>query len=240
MINAIKKSSYMIVAPNLDSSQQEILKMAAIISMLISHIGMLFISFDTVTFAIGRVAFPLFAFLMIYNYIHHTSSPVKYIIRIFIVAVISQAPYALTIGEGSGMINIMFTLSAGLFIVHVLDIMIASKTKLKQYTIAYAMITFFFAAGLVVDYIYLGLILIISYWGWLRFPSHITFFVAVFATLFLNFPSGVIIMYCGLLAIVLILIVLMLNVRVPRLNKWVYYFFYPVHLFAIHIAKILF
>lgn len=238
MIKMLGNLGYSLVAPTISSSQQEFLKIVAIISMLIAHISAIFTPGDMVFYAIGRIAFPMFAFLMAYSYIYHTSSPIRYIMRILVVAVIAQAPYMLTLGTDSQMVNIMFTLASGLFIVYMLDYIIAEKEKIKQYAVGYAVGAFFLASGAFVDYIWLGLIVVIAFWAWLRFPSHITLGAAIASVALLNFPSGAYITIAGLSSFFIIGVAMSFNMNIKRMNKWVYYSFYPLHLFLLHIARL--
>ena len=67
----------------LTSSQQELLKYFAILFMVIDHIGFKFYPEHIEFRYIGRLAYPTFAFLIIYNYIYNTSNKKKYLYRIF-------------------------------------------------------------------------------------------------------------------------------------------------------------
>ncbi len=230
MNSKVLDSGYLLVAPSVSTSQQEFLKIVAIITMLIAHISATFADGNMFFYGIGRVAFPLFAFLMVYNYFHHTSSPIKYILRILIIAIVAQAPYALTIGLDSPQVNIMFTLAAGLTIIYMLDRLAKTDNKLMQYGIGYFIGTFFLTAGMFVDYIWLGLIVIIAFWAWIKHPSHITMSIAIVSVFFLNLPSGLMMSFSGLVAFAFIAIALSFNMKINRLNKWGYYSFYPLHL----------
>jgi len=67
------------------------LKLIALLSMLIDHIGVAFelpIGFRIV----GRLAFPIFVFLIAEGF-HHTRSPEKFLLRLFIFAIISEPFY---------------------------------------------------------------------------------------------------------------------------------------------------
>lgn len=85
------------------------LRIVAIIAMLIDHIGY---QYNIMAMrAIGRIAFPIFVYLLCNGY-RHTSSRSRYAIRLGIFALISQIPYSLF---GSGILwdsygNVMVTL----------------------------------------------------------------------------------------------------------------------------------
>ena len=71
-----------------------VLKMIAIISMFIDHIGyVIFGKFSYFNY-IGRLAFPIFAFQISEGYIH-TKNLKKYFLRLFLFAIISQIPFML-------------------------------------------------------------------------------------------------------------------------------------------------
>ncbi len=80
-------------------------KLIACITMLIDHIGLVFEEplaevhplLPIICRLIGRMAFPLFAF-GIGEGATHTSSPKKYLLRMFLFALIAQAPFMLMVG----------------------------------------------------------------------------------------------------------------------------------------------
>ena len=69
-----------------------VLRVIACVVMLIDHIGFQYgIAFFR---QLGRIAFPIFVFLICNGY-RHTSSPLRYGLRLGIFALISQVPYSL-------------------------------------------------------------------------------------------------------------------------------------------------
>lgn len=77
---------------------QETLKAIACITMLIDHIGSMFIRGYTLRI-IGRIAFPIFCFLMAEG-AYYTKNPVKYAIRLFIGLLLSELPFDLAFQNG--------------------------------------------------------------------------------------------------------------------------------------------
>ncbi|MFN2363319.1 MAG: TraX family protein, partial [Halarsenatibacteraceae bacterium] len=73
------------------------IKMVAITTMLIDHIGSIIFPEYIILRVIGRLAFPLFAFLITEGY-RHTSNINRYLVRLSIFALISQYPFWLAFG----------------------------------------------------------------------------------------------------------------------------------------------
>lgn len=97
------------------NSRNDLLKLIAIFSMVIDHIGLVFFPQDTIFRFIGRIAFPLFAYHIALG-VNYTSNIYKYVGRLFIFGVISQIPYSLM--SNTQTLNIMFTLGLGVLLVH--------------------------------------------------------------------------------------------------------------------------
>lgn len=115
------------------------LKLIAIVSMFIDHIGAAvlenglldstlapagaalrsqLISLDRILRAIGRPAFPIFCFLLVEGFLH-TRDAKKYALRLFLFALISEIPFDLAIHGKPvawNMQNVYFTLLIGLLV----------------------------------------------------------------------------------------------------------------------------
>lgn len=68
------------------------LKIIAIITMVCDHFGDALFSVISPLNFIGRMAFPIFAFQLSEGYIH-TKNIKRYLLRIFVFAIISQIPF---------------------------------------------------------------------------------------------------------------------------------------------------
>ena len=109
------------------------LKLIAIITMTIDHIGVVFgTPFYNLLRAVGRLSFPIFAFLLTEGYVH-TKSFSKYFLRLLVLAVISEVIYDYVFFDSFIYIdanNIFFTLALGLLTLFLLD---KSKGLIKRY-----------------------------------------------------------------------------------------------------------
>ncbi len=99
-------------------SGRELLKWIAIITMTVDHIGVVLYPEFTVLRFVGRLSFPLFAYLLLLG-MENTRNIRYYFSRLFIFALISQVPFFLAIDYGPfESLNIFFTLSFGLMFIY--------------------------------------------------------------------------------------------------------------------------
>lgn len=103
---------------------REILKIIAMIAMFIDHYGMIGLAGDNwVLFrAIGRLAFPIFAFQIATGY-SHTKNTKKYLLTLFIFALISEIPFNLLQGHIIYPLsqNVMFTFTLGIIFIKAIN-----------------------------------------------------------------------------------------------------------------------
>jgi TraX protein. len=92
------------------------LKLLAVVTMLVDHIGAVLFPGDPVLRMIGRLSFPIFAYLISEGLVH-TSNVKKYFGRLFLFALISEIPFDLAFRSSlfyPQRQNIFFTLVLGL------------------------------------------------------------------------------------------------------------------------------
>ncbi len=132
-----------------------VLRIIACVAMLIDHIG---ITWGISEFRlIGRIAFPIFAFLLVNGY-RHTKNLNKYLLRLGIFALISEIPYDLFLAHkpfNFGSQNIFFTLFLGLVMIALMDM--ASQ---KNVLLSLLPLAVFCAAAMLIncDYGYIGIL----------------------------------------------------------------------------------
>ena len=94
------------------------LKIIAAIAMLIDHVGFMFFPFNMVFRAIGRLAMPLFAF-MIAESARYTRNKTKHFLMLFGLGAICQLVYYIAMGDTY--INILITFSLSTLMLYALD-----------------------------------------------------------------------------------------------------------------------
>lgn len=94
------------------------LKLIAALSMLIDHVGYMLFPSVTVLRILGRIAFPIFAF-MVAQGCRYTRNRLRHFLSIFILGVVMQIVMHIA-GEG-GVMNIFLTFSLSILLIYALD-----------------------------------------------------------------------------------------------------------------------
>lgn len=133
------------------------LKLIAVITMIIDHIGYVLFPGEIAFRVVGRMAFPIYCFLIVEGFFH-TSNLKKYIIRLGLFAVISEIPFNMMIsGKGVDLLhqNVFFTLLIGLVTIYCIQMTL--NQVLKSVALAMGM---FVALVLKTDYSLYGVLII--------------------------------------------------------------------------------
>ena len=92
------------------------LKIIAALSMVADHCAYYLLDESSVTYEVmrcfGRIAFPVFAFLVAEGFAH-TRSRMRYFLSLLLFAFISEVPWYLLNGADDGTHNVMYTLALG-------------------------------------------------------------------------------------------------------------------------------
>lgn len=176
---------------------------------------------------IGRVAFPIFAFLLTEG-ATHTRHMNKYMGRLALFAIISQVPYALLRGTSvfSGL-NIFFTLLLALGMIALYQ-KIADKSSI--YLVAYTLCVF--GAGMLADLLrtdYGGvgvLFIVLIYIVRHKAKSRFALLLAIACGLLLIYQTSVF-YYFALLSLIPIYFY---SGQLGKKSTWLFYSFYPLHM----------
>jgi hypothetical protein len=167
-----------------------IIKLIAITAMIIDHIGLFFFPHIFIFRVIGRLSFPLFAWL-IANGATHTKNITGYAIRLLLLALISQIPFALAnlqINTSPGELNVVFTLFLGL-----IAIIVMRKTPRKSFRLLAIIVAVVVSNVLSTDYGAAGILSIVSFYlfynnfGKMLISQILILFIFPYLTLFLEY-----------------------------------------------------
>lgn len=214
------------------------LKWIAIVTMLIDHIGAFllepaivtglvsseFRGLNTVLRLIGRLAFPLFTFLLVEGFTH-TRNVKKYLIQLGIFALISEIPFDLANG---GVFfdftyqNIFFTLFIGLLVISLFN----QFEEMKYLRWVIPVIGMRLAAALQTDYAAFGILVIFIFY-YFRADKQLRNPIA--AILLLRQPT----------AIFALVPIQLYNGERGKQNKYFFYLFYPAHLLFLFFIRVI-
>jgi hypothetical protein len=92
---------------------RELLKIIAIATMVIDHVGRILYPDLLILQIVGRLSFPLFAYLIVLG-VESTKKPQKYMTTLLVFAIVSQVPYFLALDiQPFERLNILFSLVLG-------------------------------------------------------------------------------------------------------------------------------
>lgn len=221
------------------------LKLIAIITMLIDHTGaavfentilpqalnsgdyQLYYTIDLILRSIGRLAFPIFCFLIVEGF-YHTRNVTKYALRLAVFAIVSEVPFDLAIFHQPfywGYQSVYLTLLIGLLVITGVD-----HFKKKIYVqILIAISGIALAFQLHTDYYGLGVLLILLLYLFRE------------KEVWKIITSGCVFLLLGpieLLGLISFVPIHFYNGKKGmNINKYVFYAFYPVHLLLLYLIS---
>ena len=225
--------------------------------MLCDHLWATIVPGNDWLTCIGRIAFPLFAFMIVEGYFH-TSNLKKYIKRLVIFAIISEIPFNLVMGNSLFYPlhqNVLWTFLLGILLIHLNEkakktgkIIIRVLTVIATVILAYLLgiITF-------VDFYNAGVLTVLVFYffrgrKWYNFIAQL----ALLAYINIEMLSGLVyeislfgitfsIVRQGFALLALIPIWLYKGKQGPynKILKYTYYGFYPAHLLVLYLLMLL-
>ena len=205
----------------------EALKWLALLLMTVDHVNkFLFNGTNDAVFAAGRVALPLFVFVLAYNLarpgVLECGGYARTIWRLAVFGALATPAFYSMGGLNAALrpLNIMFTL----LVLTVILNLIEGRTTGK---LAAAVV--FIAGGAGVEYWWPALAFGLAVWWYCKRPGVLPLVLALVALAALRFVNGNL---WALAAVPLILFASLIDLPVPRL-QWIFYAYYPLHLFAL-------
>lgn len=204
-----------------------VLKIIAITSMLMDHVGYVFFSEVTIFRIVGRLAFPIFCYTLVEGFLH-TRDVKKYLIRLGIFAIISEVPFDLAfMGEVLEIKhqNVFFTLFFGV-------VMMWMLTKTESMVVRFAI-----AVGLTLvcrflntDYASTGLLMMFTLY---MFRGNKKEQLILTGLAMLLMSGGI-----QLFSILALIPIAMHNHKLGPKMKMFFYLFYPAHLLVVYLISI--
>lgn len=213
------------------------LKIIALTSMIIDHYGAVFQSNIPIYRIVGRIAFPIYCFLLVEGYTH-TSNIKRYATRLLIFALISEIPFDLAFYGGLDFShqNIFFTLFIGLITMYLLDKQDEDNGLGRASIIIGA---FILAMVFSVDYNYIGIIYILLFYRSKDYPKSKKLQFVALTMFVVNLVSTGWIQQFSLLALP---IIYLYNKELGPKNKFSQFLFYgayPLHLFIFYLLNVM-
>lgn len=203
------------------------LKIIAIVSMLIDHTAAVLLTGSEnymLYRSIGRLAFPIFCFLLVEGYIH-THDVKKYAIRLAVFALISEIPFDLAFSGkivNIGGQNVFFTLLIGLAVLYAMN-----QTKKTTGKLLAAVLGMLAAGILQTDYSWIGVAAIVVLYQ-------------TRANRMWQSLAGAFMFFWEPQAIVAFLPIYFYNGKRGISMKYFFYIFYPAHLLVLTVLRYLY
>lgn len=228
------------------------LKIIAIFSMITDHVGFVFFPHQLIFRYIGRIAFPIYCFLLAEGFFH-TRNIYLYLARMGIFAVLSEIPFNLGLYHvliHRQNVNVFFTLFLGLLVMYLADLFY-HKSGSQTFGILFCLLGMMAAEYINSDYGAMGILVIyvfyLSYrgrnFGTARSKFLTTCCMIVFETLLFILDNPM-----EIYAVISIIFILLYSgerngniwekLHLEKYNLFMKYFFYavyPLHLMILWI-----
>lgn len=212
------------------------LKLIAALSMVIDHIGMIIFPSVSVLRIIGRIAFPIFSY-MIFEGTKYTKSMIKYFLKLFILGIITSAVYYLFTKELY--FNVLITFSFSVALIGLIKYAYTAKNLYVPLLIPISFSIMYCVTKIInIDYGFWGIVLPV-------FPTILYLLNKNFGLQLFSFSVGLFILsfYMGGVQMYSILSIPFLALyngkRGFYLPRYSFYIFYPLHIAVIWIINLI-
>jgi hypothetical protein len=211
----------------------EALKWLALLLMTADHINkFLFNGTNGAVFAAGRVVLPLFVFVLSYNLarpgVLEAGGYARTMRRLAVFGVLAVPAFSFMGGLNAALrpLNIMFTLLVLTATLHLVEGRTPGKLA--------AAVVVFLAGGAGVEYWWPAPAFGLAVWLYGKRPGPLPLIIALTALAALYFING---NFWALAALPVVVLASLIDLPVPRL-RWIFYAYYPLHLFALCLIRI--
>lgn len=207
----------------MNRSTSNLIKIIAMLTMLIDHIGVLLFPQHQYLRIIGRIAFPLFAVLLVSGF-KHTRNLNRYLFRLLIFGLISQIPYNFM---APGRINVILY-----FFVALLSLAIFDKYRHHIYI---PIIACFITETLSMSYGAYGIITIYIFYFLYEKKIYLSLGF-ILLNLYYLVAAGSYIQPLSVMSLPFLFI----NLKTIdiKMNKYIAYLFYPLHISVLLIIRL--
>lgn len=220
---------------------QEVLKSIACITMLLDHVGAVFFPSNYALRIIGRIAFPIYCFLLVEG-AHYTKNPFKYGVRLAVGILLSEIPFDLAFRKSWftwSRQSVMVTLLLGFLAIELIN---RAENDLRKLVVTG--VFFYLAQTAKTDYGGYGVLLIILF-SQTRGRPWLQSLLLLLVAWMMNsmripfFGQRVPIELFAILAMIPIALYSGKKVTSSKALQWAFYLFYPVHLSIICLIRFL-
>ena len=202
------------------------LKMIAAVTMLIDHVGYIFFPQYIFLRIIGRISFPIFAFLIVEGFMH-TRDVKKYIFRMLVFALVTEIPFDFAFYGAVNWEhqNVLITFVLALLALYI------DRQYTRKIGIVAAFALAFLAEFIGSDYGMLGVIIVMMfYWNYDRFYNKMIFGTASLTLLVTSYQ---------IFDVLAMIPIGLYNGKKGIGLKYFFYVFYPGHLLILYLIHVL-
>jgi len=215
------------------SIQADYLKLLALVAMTVDHANKIIAHTEWLSSTIGRMAFPIFAYLIISNFC--TYHPFKkYVVRLGFFCIFTELILRCFTPDFP---NVLSTFLWGIIYIEASEF-ICQKTKSSLWQGYWMSFLFFLLLPLILsaDYSLLGFFFLMALYVYHKFPSKLNYGAVLITGVGMNFFS-----VWAVIFTLLTLIGLLSGIKIVKglrlIKWWGFYFYYPLHLLLIYCLK---
>ena len=238
-----------------------LLKLIAIVTMFIDHLGAAIFPQYRIMRIIGRIAFPIFAYCIAVGCIY-THNIAKYALRVLVIGLLTQPLYATSLNHlakgGFDWLHNFYRIDLIVkhyyliphWVIHFtlfIGILLIWTIKKQNYALTAALLAVCWYLKGYINYGMYGIFLILIFYALIDRPLASLVWMAAYMAWYglpqfreqlFTWPDHLTVytQFWALLALPLIYIPMHTNIKV---NKWVFYLFYPAHLLVIYLIAVL-